>query len=185
MQSIPSGAREDESIICTDSDTLSKRSEEATEETIQATKVVERLVEALDSKELWCPAIALCAIQIGVPLRVFVYVPNRIDESLPKEPVAIINPVVTNFSNLRPIHGEGCLSIPYKRYLTHRYAEVTIRHGLEGLSTWCAKGLAAQMIQHEIDHMDGILCSTRTKVPGRNESCPCASGKKFKKCHGV
>lgn len=54
-------------------------------------------------------------------------------------------------------------------------------------------------VQHELDHILGHdACKTRdihivddmlqviaSKDPGRNDPCPCGSGKKFKKCHGA
>ena len=50
--------------------------------------------------------------------------------------------------------------------------------------------LESVCVQHEIDHLNGVVCMDRkrettivkdTKV-GRNEPCPCGSGKKYKKC---
>jgi uncharacterized protein YchJ len=36
-------------------------------------------------------------------------------------------------------------------------------------------------------HSDGVAQPYRREVPkaGRNDLCPCGSGKKFKKCHGA
>jgi uncharacterized protein YecA (UPF0149 family) len=48
-----------------------------------------------------------------------------------------------------------------------------------------AEGKEAQIIQHEIDHMDGILIidkEYKSNNVGRNDPCPCGSGKKYKKC---
>ena len=71
----------------------------------------------------------------------------------------------------------------------------------EGKGSWEVEGrnkdqedriLEAVCIQHEIDHLNGITCIDREykreplKVGpkiGRNEPCPCGSGKKYKKCH--
>ena len=49
-------------------------------------------------------------------------------------------------------------------------------------------------VQHEIDHLNGVTIFNRqvdnqpvqreTIKVGRNEKCPCGSGKKYKKCHG-
>tara|TARA_B100000902_G_scaffold40786_1_gene48368 strand:+ start:1559 stop:2155 length:597 start_codon:yes stop_codon:yes gene_type:complete len=52
--------------------------------------------------------------------------------------------------------------------------------------------LEAICIQHEIDHLNGISCIDKEvkreprvveQKVGRNEPCPCGSGKKYKKCH--
>lgn len=41
---------------------------------------------------------------------------------------------------------------------------------------------------HEVDYVDGKMIQTplvnTTKEPGRNEPCPCGSGKKYKQCCG-
>ncbi len=51
--------------------------------------------------------------------------------------------------------------------------------------------LEAICVQHEIDHLNGITIHDRENKPkpivkiksvGRNEPCPCGSGKKYKKC---
>jgi len=51
--------------------------------------------------------------------------------------------------------------------------------------------LEAICVQHEIDHLNGITIHDREnkskpiiseKKIGRNDPCPCGSGKKYKKC---
>ena len=50
--------------------------------------------------------------------------------------------------------------------------------------------LESVCVQHEIDHLNGVVCMDRKvnttivadKKIGRNEPCPCESGKKYKKC---
>ena len=50
--------------------------------------------------------------------------------------------------------------------------------------------LESVCVQHEIDHLNGVICMdrkrdttiTKDKKVGRNEPCPCGSGKKYKKC---
>ena len=50
--------------------------------------------------------------------------------------------------------------------------------------------LESVCVQHEIDHLNGVVCMDRKrettivkdKKVGRNEPCPCSSGKKYKKC---
>ena len=53
--------------------------------------------------------------------------------------------------------------------------------------------LESVCVQHEIDHLNGVVCMDRKvetsykrteKKVGRNEPCPCESGKKYKKCCG-
>jgi peptide deformylase len=50
--------------------------------------------------------------------------------------------------------------------------------------------LESVCVQHEIDHLNGVICMDRKRDTtivkdrkvGRNEPCPCGSGKKYKKC---
>ena len=50
--------------------------------------------------------------------------------------------------------------------------------------------LESVCVQHEIDHLNGVICMDRKrettivkdKKVGRNEPCPCGSGKKYKRC---
>ena len=83
---------------------------------------------------------------------------------------------------------EGCLSIPDMWTPTKRYREVTVKSlGEDGeLLTQEFSEFLAIIVQHEVDHMNGIVNTQRKYFPpevaGRNERCPCGSGKKYKKC---
>lgn len=169
--------------ICKDRKILGQRSRETDTEEMRKLGIVARLISMMD--EGWTSGIGLAAIQIAVPIRCAVYIPYRIDPKLSKDPVTLINPVVIEFSNLRPRSREGCISIPGERFNTYRYNEITIENGpADKRVIMRASGVEAQVIQHEIDHMDGICCDQRTKIQERNERCACGSGIKFKKCHG-
>lgn len=90
------------------------------------------------------------------------------------------------------IYGEGCLSLPSKTVNTERYHTITIEDEILGkMSLTMAKdGLLPIIFQHEIDHMNGKTIFDRKRRPihrngpkiGRNQSCPCGSNKKYKKC---
>ncbi len=84
---------------------------------------------------------------------------------------------------------EGCLSFPGKVESTLRYQECYIVDNLVYPHTFVATGLLAVAVQHELDHLNGILLSDRAIPPpppkvGPNEPCSCGSKKKYKKCHG-
>lgn len=170
--------------ICKDVNILSQRSRETTTEEMRTLGIVARLLNMMDAG--WTGAIGLAAIQIGVPIRVALYIPNRINPAFSKNPVTLINPVIVGFGNLRPRMREGCISLPDKRYDTYRYNNIEIENGpADARVVLRATDVEAQVIQHEIDHMDGLLCHDRVKIPGRNEPCHCGSERKFKKCHGI
>jgi len=103
------------------------------------------------------PGIGLAAIQVGVPKRVIVMDLAKKDE--PKEPRVIINPQVLWRSDEKAIYEEGCLSIPEFYEEVERPAKVRVRFlDLAGAEQELeANGLMATCLQHEIDHLDGVL----------------------------
>lgn len=165
-----------EDKIVTVTAVLLTRSRETTAKEIEELKLVDRLATMFDKG--WCQSLGWAAIQIGIPLRCAVYRPGI-------GQVVLLNPVVKDFGGLHLKSREGCMSLPYERHNTHRYKWITIENGPEnGRYVIQATGVEAHVIQHEIDHMDGILCYERTRIQERNEKCACGSGVKFKKCHG-
>ena len=110
------------------------------------------------------PGIGLAAIQIGVPLRVVTIDLSKPEakegeEPEPRKPQVFINPQVTWSSEEHSIYEEGCLSIPEYYEEVERPAEVKVRFmDLDGKEQEiAADGLLATCLQHEIDHLDGVL----------------------------
>ena len=106
------------------------------------------------------PGIGLAAPQIGVLRRVVVLdVAKRRDEDAASEPMVLINPVVTWSSEERSTYEEGCLSIPEFYEEVERPAVVHVsfldRDGKPASVE--ADGILATCIQHEIDHLNGVL----------------------------
>ncbi len=103
------------------------------------------------------PGIGLAAIQIGEPLRLVTMDLAKKDEE--KEPHVFINPEITWSSDEKNIHEEGCLSIPEYYEEVERPAKVRFSYlDLDGkLREVEADGLFATCIQHEIDHLNGVL----------------------------
>jgi len=103
------------------------------------------------------PGIGLAAIQVGVPLRIVTMdVSKKEDE---KEPRVFINPEITWSSEESNVYEEGCLSIPDVHEDVERPARVKVRWlDLDGKPhEEEASGLFATCIQHEIDHLNGVL----------------------------
>ena len=102
------------------------------------------------------PGVGLAAPQIGVHQRVIV-----IDVS-PKEDepqlIAAINPVIIHADG-DSYEEEGCLSVPKYAANVRRHARVVVKAlNVKGEEFTCrAEGLLAIALQHEIDHLDGIL----------------------------
>jgi peptide deformylase len=103
------------------------------------------------------PGIGLAAVQIGVPKRLVVADVAR-DEA-PKNPLYFINPEIVWASEELNEHEEGCLSIPEVYDKVKRPAQVKIRYlDRDGLQQEMhCDGLLATCIQHEIDHLNGVL----------------------------
>jgi len=110
------------------------------------------------------PGIGLAAIQVGVPKRVLVIdlqEPESDEEDAKpvRNPQVFINPQILEGSEDISVYNEGCLSVP------DQFAEVerpaTIRASWmdrEGrIHERTLDGLLATCLQHEMDHLEGIL----------------------------
>lgn len=96
--------------------------------------------------------LGLSAPQIGVLKRIFVArVRNKIK--------AFVNPVIVKFSKKEVAIMEGCFSVPDLYGHVTRPAEIDLKsqdmHGKSGQTHY--KGMASRIIQHELDHLNGIL----------------------------
>ena len=110
--------------------------------------------------------IGLAAIQVGVDKRVLVIdlqEREEVDangEGRPvRDPRAYINPEVLSESDELSVYNEGCLSIPEQYAEVARPAACRVRWLDETGATHeeDLTGLLATCMQHEIDHLDGIL----------------------------
>ena len=103
------------------------------------------------------PGIGLAAIQIGVPKRVIVM--DLAKENEEKNPQYFVNPEILTNSNTDASYEEGCLSVPGQFAEISRPDKCKIKflnyHGEEKILE--AEGLLATCIQHEMDHLEGIL----------------------------
>ena len=103
--------------------------------------------------------IGLAAPQVGISHRVLVY---RVEPDSPA--MALVNPQIEWSSRDQEITEEGCLSLPLIHVDVERPISVVVRARDERGEelTIEASGLEARVIQHEIDHLDGILILDRT-----------------------
>ena len=103
------------------------------------------------------PGIGLAAVQIGVPKRIIVMDISRDENN--KEPRYFVNPVIKNKNKEKSIYEEGCLSVP------DQFAEIERPNSCEveyldydgKKQILKAEGLLETCIQHEMDHLEGIL----------------------------
>lgn len=117
------------------------------------------------------PGIGLAANQVGDLRRLVVMdCVGKDDEEEAPEPVQMINPeIIAESEELAP-YEEGCLSIPEQYAEVIRPAAVTVRYmDTDGKTvTRETNGLLATCIQHEIDHLDGVLFTDHLSSLKRN-----------------
>ena len=110
------------------------------------------------------PGIGLAAIQVGVPHRMLVIdlQEEEDEEGKPvRQPRVFINPELYDPSEECSVYNEGCLSVP------DQYAEVDRPDRIR--ARWLDEngaaheedidGMLAVCLQHEMDHLEGILFS--------------------------
>ncbi|MEL7269096.1 MAG: peptide deformylase [Bacteroidota bacterium] len=113
--------------------------------------------------------VGLAAPQVGLPIRLFLVdtTPFSDDEDLSPEEQKSLNDFKKVFINAKILEedgeawdfNEGCLSIPDVREDVKRKAQITIEYQDENFETYTEtyEGLLARVIQHEYDHIEGIL----------------------------
>jgi peptide deformylase len=108
----------------------------------------------------------LAAPQIGVALRVIIFgfeKNQRYPEAEPVPFTVLINPKLTFQGDEMQEDWEGCLSVPGLRGLVPRYARLRYRGvNLAGQPIdRTVEDFHARVVQHEVDHLDGILYPAR------------------------
>ncbi|MFN3432912.1 MAG: peptide deformylase [Sphingomonas sp.] len=106
--------------------------------------------------------IGLAAIQVGVEQRILVIdlQEEKDAEDKPiKAPRAYINPEILSVSDETSTYNEGCLSIPEQYADVQRPAACRVRWQDETGASHEEEltGLLATCMQHEIDHLNGVL----------------------------
>jgi peptide deformylase len=101
--------------------------------------------------------IGLAGIQVGVPKRILVM--DLADEGEKPSPRFFVNPVITWTSEETALYNEGCLSVPEHYADVERPAKCRVSFlDYDGTAREIeAEGLLATCLQHEMDHLDGIL----------------------------
>ncbi len=119
----------------------------------QTRKLMKDMLETMYN----APGIGLAAIQVGILKRLVVIDVSKDQEK--KEPLFLINPEIIHTSNKTSIYEEGCLSLPGQFAEIERPAECVLKYvDYQGIQKEMkAEGLLATCIQHEVDHLNGIL----------------------------
>ena len=132
---------------------LRKKSERLEKVDNNIKKLMDDMLETMYA----APGIGLAAVQTGILKRLVVIDISKDD--VKKNPLFLINPEIIFKSKNTSSYEEGCLSLPGQFAAIERPAECHINYidynGKE--KKLKADGLLATCIQHEIDHLNGIL----------------------------
>lgn len=125
------------------------------------------LVENMGETMYAAPGIGLAATQCGIMKRLLVY---DVDEQAGLR--ALVNPEVVWCSEQTEQDEEGCLSVPDVKISIERPALVRVK-GLDAEGRPVdieAEDIMARVLQHEIDHLDGILILDRASREERKRA---------------
>lgn len=108
------------------------------------------------SAELGRPGIGLAAPQIGIAKNIAIV---RIPSTGSAYNVDLVNCKIDKAFDKKIFKDEGCLSFPNRYEDTMRYQEIKVTNNYVKPYSFIATGLFAVVIQHELDHLSGILLS--------------------------
>jgi peptide deformylase len=124
-------------------------------------RVAERMIAIMHDAE----GIGLAATQVGILRRLFVFHDDGEDR-------VVVNPAITRRAGPEEVDDEGCLSLGTVRVPVERQLEVTLEgKDVEGNDVKLElEGMPARAVQHEVDHLDGVLIIDRTDPASRKEA---------------
>lgn len=136
-------------IVTIPADVLYQKAQPIREVNASIVELADNMIDAMHAAQ----GIGLAAPQVDVPLRLFVI--RVVDD----EPRLFINPEIIGTSVETVRMEEGCLSIPglYADVVRPRAVEVQAYNRRGRPFTLQAEGLLARVIQHELDHLNGVL----------------------------
>ena len=144
-------------MIVTEDKILRQMSKEFTGTNEELKETVELMDEMMQKHN----GIGISAIQVGVPIRVFL-------AGRPSE--LFINPRIIEKSSIMKQDWEGCLSCPDLKVRVKRSHSVVMEYDTFNESGEYItvkrkfKGFDARVVQHEFDHLNGILITDKGKV---------------------
>jgi peptide deformylase len=151
----------------------------------EITDDIRSLAEAMLELMYKHDGVGLAAPQVGISLRlVTLDVPEPKEpgmplspgerELLPQMPLVLVNPEIESFSAVTEVGEEGCLSVPKLYAPVERPVSVVLKSTLldgRQIRVDCG-GFLARALQHELDHLDGVVYVQRVKDPDFAEVLP-------------
>lgn len=135
------------------------------------------------SGELGRPGIGLACPQIGLHTNICIV-------RVKGHSINLVNAKIAAGYDKTIFDAEGCLSFPDRYEKTMRYGEIYVINNLVEPHSFVCTGLLAVVVQHELDHLQGVLLpdvalpKIKKEKLRPNDKCGCGSEKKFKKCCG-
>ncbi|MFH1536369.1 MAG: peptide deformylase [Patescibacteria group bacterium] len=124
---------------------------------------IEKLISDMIDTMYEDDGIGLAAPQIGKNIQLCI-IGNKVTPD--EKDLILINPKITFFGKKTEVLEEGCLSLPDIFGDVERSVKIRVKakdqNGKEVIIK--AKGLFARVIQHEIDHLNGILFMDKIKI---------------------
>lgn len=110
----------------------------------------------IDTFRKWKISVGLSAPQIGIFKRFSII---NLDKSKTEDDLIIVNPEIKSITGKKIIKKESCLSLPLVRGEVERRDKLVLayqdRYGKA--NEIILEGFKSRVVQHEIDHLDGIL----------------------------
>ena len=134
----------------------------------QVDKNLQNLMDDMLETMYAAPGIGLAAIQVGVPKRIIVLdigsrdkTENKSDEKQKeiKNPMYFVNPEIINKSSSNSTYEEGCLSVPgqFAEIARPEKCHIKFLDYFGQHKEINAENMLATCLQHEMDHLEGIL----------------------------
>lgn len=152
-------------LVYSGNELLKQKSEEIKEVNEEVKNIASDMLDTMYKFD----GIGLAAVQVGMLKRMITYDVTYIEEGKKKRPVVMINPKITWASKTKVIVEEGCLSFPEVFKNVERYEKIKVEYlGLDGKKRIkSVKGMEAIVIQHETDHLDGVVFLDRAEESER------------------
>lgn len=161
-------------IVQDGAEVLREKAKPVTEEMFGSAELSQLIADMSEALDRYSEGVAIAAPQIGVSYRVFIVRKDRTipvnakgstlaqnsqGQTLKPETEIYINPEIVKTSRKKAKADEGCLSVHGVYGTTNRHERVTIKaRGADGARFQRgAGGLLAQIFEHEVDHLNGIL----------------------------
>ena len=140
---------------------LRMRAGEVEEFDEELARITVRMLEVMHDAD----GVGLAATQIGILRRFFVCTLDGADRVL-------VNPVLTPEGADTEVEDEGCLSLGPVRVPIERASRVRLegRDAAGEPVSLTLEGMDARVVQHELDHLDGVLLLDRTDGESRREA---------------